>query len=98
MTSPFPKNYYPELDVTDELEEEPAKFYQSIVSSLCWLVKMGRIDVTDECSELSLFLANPRYDHFIASLHVFAYLKTSIWPDLFWIHQTVHLKEILNHN
>jgi len=74
-TSPFPHKYKPELDVSEELDDEGAKFYQSMIGSLIWLVEMGRLDINCEVSELSSFNANPRYGHFLALLHVFGYLN-----------------------
>ena len=72
ISSPFLSKYQPELDVTEELEDEPAKFYQSMVGYLRWLVEMGRLDVCTEVSQLSSFLTNPRYGHFLVLVHLFS--------------------------
>jgi len=48
--SPFPYKYHPKLDVLEELDDEGATFYQSMIGSLIWLVQMSRLDVTCEVS------------------------------------------------
>ena len=76
-TSPFPYKYRPELDVSEELDDEAAKFYQSMIGSLIWIVEMGCLDINCEVSELSSYNANPRYGHFLALLYLFGYLQTT---------------------
>jgi len=75
ISYPLLYKYQPELDVTKELEDNPAKFYESMIGSLCWLVDVGWLDVTTEVSQLSLFSVNPHYGHMLTLLHLFGYLQ-----------------------
>lgn len=74
-TAPFPTGYIAELDISEELDESLASFYQSQVGVLRWCVEIGRIDIITEVSVLASFLAMPRRGHFEALLHVFGYLE-----------------------
>ena len=71
----FPSGWKPELDVTPELDEEHAAFYQQQIGVLRWMVELGRIDVCTEVSMLAAFSANPREGHLAAVLHLYGYLK-----------------------
>ena len=74
-TSPFPRDYEPELDISEELDSEDASFYQSQIGVLRWAVELGRIDIITEVSYLASQLALPRRGHLEAVFHMFAYLK-----------------------
>ena len=39
------QSYRPELDVTEECDEEHVQFYQSLVGITRWLCEIGRIDI-----------------------------------------------------
>ena len=71
----FPSNWKPELDVTPELGEEDAHYYQQQIGVLRWLVELGRVDVCTEVSMLAAFSASPRQGHLAAVLHLYGYLK-----------------------
>jgi hypothetical protein len=45
VKNPFPTNYKPELDVTEELEPELASRYMQLIGILHWTVEIGRIDI-----------------------------------------------------
>ena len=74
-SGPFPCNYAPKLDTTDLLDHEKASFYQSQIGVLRWIVKLGRIDIITEVSELSSMPAMPREGHLDAVFHIFNYLE-----------------------
>lgn len=73
--APFPRDYDPLLDVTDELDSEDANYYQSQIGVLRWMVELGRIDIITEVSLLASHLALPRKGHMEAVFHIYAYLK-----------------------
>ena len=73
---PFSSQLYrPELDVTEECDEDQVQFYQSLVVIMRWLCEIGRINILTETSLLSTYLSCPRVGHLHQALHVFKYLK-----------------------
>jgi hypothetical protein len=71
----FPNKWKPELDVTPELNDVDANYYQQQIGVLRWMVELGRIDTIAEISMLAAYSACPRQGHLAAVLHLFAYLK-----------------------
>ena len=74
-SSPFRRDYRPEMDTSKELNEKEASFYHSQIGILRWIVELGRIDIITEVSLLSSHLALPRDGHLDALLRVFSYLS-----------------------
>jgi hypothetical protein len=74
-TSVLPHGYRPELDVSPELDDEQANYYQELVGVLRWAVELGRIDIHTSVSMMSQHLALPRQGHLDNLFHIFAYLK-----------------------
>ena len=74
-SAPFPRDYDPVLDVTEELDKEGISYYQSQIGVLRWMVELGRIDIITEVSLLASHLALPRKGHLEAVFHIYAYLK-----------------------
>ena len=72
-TGPLPRDYRPEIDITDELGGEEASYYQSLIGVLRWMVELGRVDICTEVRMMSLHLALPRKGHLDALMHMFAY-------------------------
>jgi hypothetical protein len=72
--TPFPTTYRPELDTTDELDDNLSSRYSQLIGVLRWAVELGRIDIYYEVSVLSQHLALPRVGHLEAVYHIFAYL------------------------
>ena len=56
----LPRDYRPEVDVSEELEAEEASYYQSLIGVLRWMVELGRVDICTEVSMMSSHLALPR--------------------------------------
>ena len=75
-TTPLSSNYRPEVDISDELDEDEASYFQSLIGFLRWIVELGMVDICCELSMLSLHLALPRQGHLEEFLHMFAYLKS----------------------
>ena len=73
--SPLEGKYCPEIDITTELNGKSAAYYQSLIWVLCWIVELGRADITVEVSIMASFMAPPRQGHLDQVLHIFAYFK-----------------------
>ena len=74
-TNPFPTDYDPDLDTTNELGEDEATYYQSQIGILCWIVELGRIDIATRVSLLATHVALTRKGHLQTVCHIYAYLK-----------------------
>ena len=53
VKAPFTSSYRPEVDGSEELDDEVATYYQSLIGILRWIVELGRIDVGVEASMLA---------------------------------------------
>jgi hypothetical protein len=69
VRNPFSTGYKPEVDVPPEYNEELGS------RLLQWAIKLGRLDIFVELSQLSQQQALPRQGHLEAVYHIFAYLK-----------------------
>ncbi len=63
VTSPLEKGDHPELDMSDELDADGIKNYQSLIGALQWAVSLGRIDITTAVMTMSGFRVAPRKGH-----------------------------------
>ena len=61
--NPFPTDYAPDLDTTNELDEDQATYYQSQIRLFLWIVELERIDIATEVSLLASHVALPRNGH-----------------------------------
>ena len=57
--TPLTSNYRPEIDITEELGEDEASYYQSLIGLLRWIVELGRVDICCKVSMMSSHLALP---------------------------------------
>lgn len=73
--TPLANEYRPEIDMSDECNEDDASYYHSLIGVLRWIVELGRADICCEVSMMSSHLALPRVGHLEQVLHIFAYLK-----------------------
>jgi hypothetical protein len=74
--TPFPSTTYrPEMDTSEECDEEKATRYMQLIGVLRWAVELGRLDIYTEVALLSQQLALPRVGHLEIVYHVFAYLN-----------------------
>ena len=69
------QSYRPELDVTEECNDEQIQLFQSLIGIARWLCELGRLDILTETSMLSAYLTSPRVGHLHQALHMFKYLK-----------------------
>ncbi len=56
-------DYCPEIDVSQELGEDDASYYQTLIGVLRWIVELGQIDIDCEVSMVSSHMALPREGH-----------------------------------
>jgi len=74
-SSPCPRDYRPESDVSPELSPTDASYYQSLIGTSRWIVELGRADLVMETSALASMMALPREGHLKALFYMFAFLK-----------------------
>ena len=95
--SPFSnKQYRPELDTTQECNDEQTNFYQNLLGVLRWIIELGRIDINFEVSVLSHYLVNPRLGHLQQALHIFKYLDIHKESFISFDPTPLHLEEPSN--
>ena len=73
--APMTNGYRPEIDISEELPDDEASYYHSLIGVLRWIVELGRVDINTEVSMMSSHLALPRSGHLDEVFHIFAYLK-----------------------
>ena len=73
--NPLSIEYYSELDESPVLRSDEASYNQFLIIVMRWIVEKGCIDIDNDVSILSLYLAMSRKRHFEAELHVMGYLK-----------------------
>ena len=74
-TSPLEKGDHPELDTSDELDEDGIKKYQSLIGALQWAVTLGRFDIMTAVMTLSSFRVSPRQGHMDRVKRIYGYLS-----------------------
>jgi hypothetical protein len=77
--SPMEEKDHPELDLTDELDHDGIKRYQSLIGALQWLVTLGRFDIHVGVATMGSFRAAPRQGHLDRLKRIFGYIKK--FPD-----------------
>jgi hypothetical protein len=70
---------YPELDVTEELQFDGIRLYQSLIGALQWAVTLGRFDILMGVVTMSSFRVAPRQGHLDRLKRMYGYLKRN--PD-----------------
>ena len=66
------QDYYPALDISDELDSGGITMYQELIGELRWAMEIGRVDILHGVSLLSSYQASPRIRHLEQLLHIFA--------------------------
>ena len=74
-TSPLEKGDHPELDTSDELDEDGIKKYQSLIGALQWAVTLGHFDIMTAVMTLSSFRVSPRQGHMDRVKQIYGYLS-----------------------
>ena len=75
VDTPMNTTFSPELDVTEELNDDDTTYFRELIGVLRWATEIGRVDLLLEVSLLSQYQASPREGHLEQALHVFAFLK-----------------------
>ena len=75
VSTPLSTGYRAAIDVSPELDANPANYFQYLIEVLWWIIELGSVDILTPVTMLSLFSAAPRQGHLEQVLHVFAYLK-----------------------
>jgi Reverse transcriptase (RNA-dependent DNA polymerase) len=74
-TSPLEKGDHPEVDCSDELDNEGIKRYQTMIGCLQWAVSLGRFDIQTATMTMSRFRSAPRQGHLDRLKRIYGYLK-----------------------
>jgi hypothetical protein len=74
-TSPLVKGNHPELDVSDELNAEGIKQYQSMIGAMQWAISLGRLDITTAVMTMSGYRVAPRQGHLDRCKRIYGYLS-----------------------
>jgi hypothetical protein len=74
-TSPLEKGDHPEIDQTEELDENGIKKYQTMIGCLQWAVSLGRFDIQTATMTMSRFRVSPRVGHLERLKRMYGYLK-----------------------
>ena len=69
------KSYRPELDVTPELSDAYASYYQSLIGILRWIVELVQVDICLEVSMIYLNLVLPRIGYLRQIIKIFSHIK-----------------------
>ena len=72
--SPVDKDYHPELDTSEFLDDEGIQQYQSMIGSLQWLISIGRWDIQTAVMSLSSFRSQPRIGHLNRVKQIYRYV------------------------
>ncbi len=72
--NPFPTKYDLGVDVSPELDPDLESYFQSLIGTMRWMVKLGQMDIAMEVSLLLLHSALPYEGHMGVALHVMTYL------------------------
>ena len=72
---PYDSNYNPELDVTEELDDDGVAKFQGSIGMFHWMIELGRINIMTKVSQLSSFQAMPRRGHLEACYSIFTFLR-----------------------
>ena len=63
VQSPLESGDHPELDVSEFLDEDGIKIYQSLIRSMQWVVSIGRYDIHTAVMIMSGYRVQPRVGH-----------------------------------
>ena len=72
--NPFPVDYDPSTDLSNNLDPECSSFYQHLIGVMRWMVELEQRDIATEISMLSSYLAYQGKGHLENALHVMGYL------------------------
>jgi hypothetical protein len=73
-TTPLEKGDHPETDLSEFLDDDETRIYQSLIGTLQWAVSLARFDIASAVMTLSSFRAAPRRGHLERAKRVCCYL------------------------
>ena len=73
--SPLEKGDHPELDTSEELDNDGIQKYQSMIGSIQWAISLGRFDIQTATMTMSRFRIAPRKGHLERLKRIYGYLK-----------------------
>ena len=71
-------DYKSELDTSLMCNQNQTNYFQNLIGVLCWIIKLGRINIAYDVSSQSKYLANSQTGHIYQALYIFKYLETHI--------------------
>jgi hypothetical protein len=74
-TCPLEKGDHPEIDDSEELNQNGIRQYQAIIGCLQWAVSLGRFDIQTATMIMSSFRVAPRQGHMDRLKRMYGYLK-----------------------
>jgi Reverse transcriptase (RNA-dependent DNA polymerase) len=74
-TLPLEKGDHPEIEQSEELDNDGIKKYQTMIGCVQWAVSLGRFDVQTATMTMSRFCAAPRLGHLTRLKRIYGYLK-----------------------
>ena len=74
VSSPLEAGDHPELDVSEFLNDEMTRVYQSLIGSLQWATTIGRYDICSAVMSMSKFRCMPREGHLERVKRIIGYL------------------------
>jgi hypothetical protein len=72
--STLEKGDHPEVDTSEELDEEGIKKYQTMIGCLQWAILLGRFDIQTATTTMSGFRTAPRQGHLNRRKRIYGYL------------------------
>lgn len=73
--SPLVPGDHPETDMSELLDADGIKKYQSLIGALQWVITIGRFDIMTAVMTLSSFRAAPRRGHLDRAKRIYGYLS-----------------------
>ena len=74
-TLPFHGSYMPELDITPGFDPKQARYYQTLIGVVQWIVKLGMIYIITGVNSMAVYMDMPREGHLECLFLFFAHLK-----------------------
>jgi hypothetical protein len=71
---PLEKGDHPELDASEQLDQNRVQQYQLLIGSLQWAISLGRFDIATAVMSLSSFWALPCQGHLERAKRIYSYL------------------------
>jgi hypothetical protein len=74
-STPMVEKDHPELDLSEELDDDGTRQYQSLIGALQWLVTLGRFDILVGVATMGSFRTSPRQGHLDRLKRMYGYIR-----------------------